>query len=114
MPDLSRIKEVIFTGKPRREFKANANTDDVKVSDPKRVHQALREFNDLSASDVFTKMLQQIAQLESENPSSTTIVNFDENPEEVIKNVERMLEKEKASSKAATKVTTINFDLNEG
>lgn len=51
--DLSKMKDIIFVGKPRREYKANKNIQDVKLQDPKRIHQALREFNDMSANKVF-------------------------------------------------------------
>ena len=50
--DIAKIKEIVFRGKPRRLFKSNKNKD-VAFHDPKRVHTALREFNDLSANKVF-------------------------------------------------------------
>jgi hypothetical protein len=50
--DLSKIQEIVFRGKPKRVFKSN-RTKDVAFYDPKRVHTALREFNDMSANKVF-------------------------------------------------------------
>jgi hypothetical protein len=44
---------IIFNGKPKRIYKTNTNLEAVGLSDPKRVHQCLREFNDLSANNVF-------------------------------------------------------------
>ena len=46
------MKDIVFRGKPRRVFKSNKTTN-VAFHDPKRVHTALREFNDLSANKVF-------------------------------------------------------------
>jgi hypothetical protein len=50
--DIQRIKEIVFRGKPKRVFRSN-RTKDVAFHDPKRVHTALREFNDMSANKVF-------------------------------------------------------------
>ncbi len=50
--DIQRIKEIVFRGKPKRVFRGN-RTKDVAFHDPKRVHTALREFNDMSANKVF-------------------------------------------------------------
>jgi hypothetical protein len=47
------MKEIIYDGKPKRVFLTNRNLDEVSFQDPKRVHQCLREFNDLSANSVF-------------------------------------------------------------
>lgn len=57
---MGRIKEIVFRGKPKRVFKSN-RTKDVAFHDPKRVHTALREFNDLSANKVFQNIIDQIA-----------------------------------------------------
>ena len=46
------MKEIIFKGKPKRAFKSKKDKN-VVFSDPKRVHTALREFNDMSANKVF-------------------------------------------------------------
>jgi len=57
--DTSYLKSVIFNGKPKRAFKANQRSK-ISFQDPKRVHIALREFNDMSANDAFKKMLSNI------------------------------------------------------
>lgn len=62
---MSKIKEIVFRGKPKRVFKSN-RTKDVAFHDPKRVHTALREFNDMSANKVFQAIIEQIAQFETE------------------------------------------------
>ena len=49
---IKKINDIVFRGKPKRVFKSNKNKD-VPFHDPKRVHTALREFNDLSANKVF-------------------------------------------------------------
>jgi hypothetical protein len=36
--DINKMKSIIFHGKPKRLYKSNANTDALKVTDPKRVH----------------------------------------------------------------------------
>ena len=64
--DLTNMKDIIFNGKPKRVYRTNRNLEAVSLQDPKRVHQALREFNDLSANSVFQHMLDQIAQLEKD------------------------------------------------
>jgi hypothetical protein len=51
------LKEIIFRGKPKRVFRTNRNKE-VAFSDPKRVHTALREFNDMSASKVFANIIE--------------------------------------------------------
>ena len=63
--DIQRIKEIVFRGKPKRVFRSN-RTKDVAFHDPKRVHTALREFNDMSANKVFQAIIEQIAQFENE------------------------------------------------
>lgn len=63
--DIQKIKEIVFRGKPKRVFKSNRKAD-VAFHDPKRVHTALREFNDMSANKVFQAIIEQIAQFESE------------------------------------------------
>jgi hypothetical protein len=63
--DIQRIKEIVFRGKPKRVFRSNRKAD-VPFHDPKRVHTALREFNDMSANKVFQAIIEQIAQFESE------------------------------------------------
>jgi hypothetical protein len=50
--DIQKIKEIVFRGKPKRVFRGN-RARDVAFHDPKRVHTALREFNDMSANKVF-------------------------------------------------------------
>lgn len=70
--DLSKIHQVIFNGKPRRVFKANRNKQ-VSFQDPKRVHTALREFNDLSANKVFEGIINQIQALEDERSGKTSL-----------------------------------------
>jgi len=57
MVDPAKLKQIIFNGKPKRVFKTNQNQE-MGLQDPKRVHTALREFNDLSANSVFTKIIQ--------------------------------------------------------
>ena len=54
--DIDKLREIIFKGKPKRVFRTNRNKD-VAFSDPKRVHTALREFNDMSASKVFANII---------------------------------------------------------
>lgn len=61
-----KMKDVIFQGKPKRVYKTNRNSD-VSFQDPKRVHTALREFNDLSANTVFQGIIDQIQQLEKDS-----------------------------------------------
>jgi hypothetical protein len=63
--DIQRIKEIVFRGKPKRVFRSNRKAD-VPFHDPKRVHTALREFNDMSANKVFQAIIGQIAQFEQE------------------------------------------------
>lgn len=46
------MKDIIFRGKPKRVYKGTKSKH-VAFSDPKRVHTALREFNDMSANKVF-------------------------------------------------------------
>jgi len=41
------------------------------LKDPKRVHTALREFNDLSANSVFGKIIQQIHEIEEQAKSGS-------------------------------------------
>lgn len=55
------MRDIVFNGKPKRVYLTNKNLEEVSFQDPKRVHQALREFNDLSANKVFQNMLDQIA-----------------------------------------------------
>lgn len=64
------MKDVIFRGKPKRMFLSRDNVDEVGFPDPKRVHQCLREFNDMSANSVFQSMLEQIVQLEKDQAKS--------------------------------------------
>lgn len=64
------MKENVFNGKPKRVYRTNRNFEAVSLQDPKRIHQALREFNDLSANSVFQHMLDQIAQLEKDQSAS--------------------------------------------
>lgn len=55
--ELSKMKDIVFKGKPKRIFLSRKNLDEVPFADPKRVHQCLREFNDMSANAVFAQML---------------------------------------------------------
>merc|ERR1719469_179178 len=57
--DPSFLKQIIFNGKPKRIYKANRDTN-IDFKDPKRIHIALREFDDLSAKDVFSSMIDTI------------------------------------------------------
>ncbi|CDW88967.1 UNKNOWN [Stylonychia lemnae] len=131
--DIQKMKEIVFRGKPRRVFKSN-RTRDVAFHDPKRVHTALREFNDLSANKVFQAIIDQIAQFELEekaqrqqlvkqgklqgqdpNQPSGSYNLQEQTQEEVIANVERMLANEKLSQKNFAKASAAQeFDLNEG
>ena len=52
------MKNVIFNGVPKRIYKTNRNIDEVPITDPMRVHQALREYGDEQASRVFTHMVE--------------------------------------------------------
>jgi hypothetical protein len=54
--DTARLNALIFERKPKRAFKANRNAG-LPFNDPKRVHTALREFNDLSANAVFQNLM---------------------------------------------------------
>ena len=114
--DIAKIKEIVFRGKPKRVFKSN-RTKDVAFYDPKRVHTALREFNDMSANKVFQAIIEQIAQFENEEkaklqqfqklqgkagaPVVSDIGQLSQ--AEVIANVERMLQNEKQSIKSLPK-----------
>ena len=126
--DIQRIKEIVFRGKPKRVFRSN-KTKDVAFHDPKRVHTALREFNDMSANKVFQAIIEQIAQFENEEKAKlqqfqkiqaktgvTPNSQLDQmTQEEVMANVEKMLQSEKQSMKATPKVqAAAEFDLNEG
>ena len=71
--NLSNAKGTIFNCKPRRLFKTNANIEEISYHDPKRVHQALREFGDQSANQVFEHMLEQIQAIEKENTAQGAI-----------------------------------------
>ena len=66
--DPAKLKQIIFNGKPKRIYKASRNAD-MTFQDPKRVHTALREFNDLSANAVFKGIIEQIQQIENEKSS---------------------------------------------
>jgi hypothetical protein len=57
--DTSKFNAIIFNSKPKRVYKANRSAN-LAFSDAKRVHTALREFNDLSASAVFQGILESI------------------------------------------------------
>ena len=52
--ELHNMKQIVFKGKPKRVFLSRKNLDEVPFPDPKRVHQCLREFNDMSANAVFS------------------------------------------------------------
>lgn len=50
--DPAKLNAIIFNIKPKRVYKANRSAA-IAFNDAKRVHTALREFNDLSANAVF-------------------------------------------------------------
>ncbi len=56
----------MFANKPKRVYKANRSAA-IAFNDAKRVHTALREFNDLSANAVFQNILAQIEANEQDN-----------------------------------------------
>lgn len=64
--DAQKLNQIIFNNKPKRVYKANRSAA-VAFSDAKRVHTALREFNDLSANSVFQNITAQIEQMEQDN-----------------------------------------------
>lgn len=47
--DATKHNAIIFNSRPKRVYKTNRSTK-LGFSDTKRVHTALREFNDLSAN----------------------------------------------------------------
>lgn len=57
--DPAQLNAIVFNQKPRRVFKA-AKNENLPFNDAKRVHTALREFNDLSANAAFKNILAQI------------------------------------------------------
>jgi hypothetical protein len=57
--DAQKLNQIIFNNKPKRVYKANRSAA-ISFSDAKRVHTALREFNDLSANSVFQNITAQI------------------------------------------------------
>jgi hypothetical protein len=61
--DPAVLNNIVFNQKPKRVYKANKSTA-IGIQDAKRVHTALREFNDMSANAVFSKILQQIDELD--------------------------------------------------
>lgn len=61
----AKLNEIVFLGKPKRVYKANRSTT-IAFNDAKRVHTALREFNDLSANAVFQNILNQIQSLDGD------------------------------------------------
>lgn len=61
--DPAKIKQIIFNGKPKRVYKTNQNAS-MTLQDPKRVHTALKEFNDLSANKVFDSIIKHISEQE--------------------------------------------------
>lgn len=63
--DPAKIKQIIFNGKPKRVYKASQNSS-ISFQDPKRVHLALKEFNDLSANELFSKMIQQMQEIQNQ------------------------------------------------
>lgn len=63
--DPAVLNAIVFGNKPKRVYKANRSAA-VAFNDAKRVHTALREFNDLSANAVFTNILSQIEQMEDD------------------------------------------------
>jgi len=124
-------------------YRTNRNVEEVGFQDPKRVHQALREFNDLSANSVFQHMLEQIAQLEKDQGAqgglgfsaiggkqvtapgkaggagkggAAEATPGEETPQDIIKNVEKMLQQEKQAAKVTAKggAKVVSFDMNEG
>ena len=73
--DTARLNALIFERKPKRAFKANRNAG-MPFNDPKRVHTALREFNDLSANAVFQNLMSQIEQIENDKSFKSDFGNF--------------------------------------
>jgi hypothetical protein len=69
--ELGKMKTVIFNGAPKRIYKTNRNIEEVPIQDPMRVHQALREYGDESASRVFTHMIDAIKQIEEEETANS-------------------------------------------
>jgi hypothetical protein len=63
--DSAKLKQIIFNGKPKRIYKTNRDAQ-MSYQDPKRVHTALREFNDLSANKIFQRILDQVIEMENE------------------------------------------------
>lgn len=66
--DASKLSQIIFNNKPRRVYKANRSAT-ISFSDAKRVHTALREFNDLSANSVFQGIIESIEAAEQDSKS---------------------------------------------
>ena len=64
--DPAKLNEIVFLGKPKRVYKANRSTA-IAFNDAKRVHTALREFNDLSANAVFQNILHQIESMDGDD-----------------------------------------------
>lgn len=61
--DPAMLNNIVFNQKPKRVYKANKSAN-IGLHDAKRVHTALREFNDMSANAVFNNILQQIEELD--------------------------------------------------
>lgn len=64
--DPAKLNTIIFSNKPKRVYKANRSAA-IAFNDAKRVHTALREFNDLSANAVFQNIVAQIEQMDNDN-----------------------------------------------
>ena len=68
--DAAKFQHVIFNNKPKRVYKANRSAI-IGLNDPKRVHTALREFNDLSAGAVFKDIIQAIENQDQDSRKAT-------------------------------------------
>jgi len=54
--DPAVLNAIVFDQKPKRVYKTNSSGN-LAFNDAKRVHTALREFNDMSANAAFQKIL---------------------------------------------------------
>lgn len=73
--ELASMKDLVFRGKPKRVYLSRQNLDEAPFYDPRRVHQCLKEYNDMSANAVFEQMLAQIAELEREQAEKGGVVS---------------------------------------
>lgn len=63
--DPAILNAIVFQNKPKRVYKANRSAA-VAFNDAKRVHTALREFNDLSANQVFQNLMSKLEDMEDD------------------------------------------------